>query len=83
MSADRTLNGCTGRTLRAQQHDMHAGDVALVNVIGLYSPDTGVPLVIHHEGDHLQIDVYLHDGDHGPDRSVRLRVADLLAGWTP
>ena len=83
MSADRTLNGCTERTLRAQQHDIHAGDVALINVIGLYSPDTTVPVVIQHHGDALSFDIYLHDGDDGFDRTVTIPIADLLAGWSP
>jgi len=83
MSADRTLNGCTERTLRAQQHDIHAGDVALVNVIGLYSPDTTVPVVIRHHGDAISLDIYLHDGYGGFDRTVTIPIADLLAGWSP
>lgn len=62
--------------------DMRDGDVVLVRV-----PRDGrlteVPIVIQLEGDVIQFDIYLHDGDEGPDRSVRFPISDLEAGWDP
>lgn len=63
-------------------YDMMDGDVVLVRV-----PRSGrlteVPIVIQLEGDVIQFDVYLHDDDGFPDRSVRFPIAELEAGWCP
>lgn len=64
--------------------EIHDGDTVLVRVGN--DPTgrriTDVPVVLHLEGDTIVLDVYLHNGDSGPDRSLRLPIADLEAGWS-
>ena len=59
------------------------GDVVLVRTDTSSARLTEVPVVIHLEGDTILLDVYLHDDDGHADRTVRIPIADLEAGWSP
>lgn len=71
----------SGRTARCLE--MADGDVVLVRTSTNSGRLTEVPVVIHLEGDTILLDVYMHDDDGHADRTVRIPIADLEAGWSP
>lgn len=71
----------SGRTARCI--DIADGDVVLVHTSNNSGRATEVPVVIHLEDDTIMLDVYLHDDDGHADRTVRIPIADLEAGWNP
>ena len=67
----------------AQCVEIADGDVVLVRTDTNSGRLTEVPVVIHLEDDTIMLDVYLHDDDGHADRTVRIPIRDLEAGWSP
>jgi hypothetical protein len=71
-------------TVRAPEcYEIQDGDVVLVRAGINGTRLTEVPVVIHLEDDAIMLDVYLHDDDGHADRTVRIPIRDLEAGWNP
>ena len=71
-------------TVRAPEcYEIQDGDVVLVRTSNNGARLTEVPVVIHLEDDAIMLDVYLHDDDGHADRTVRIPIRDLEAGWSP
>ena len=71
-------------TVRAPEcYEIQDGDVVLVRTSNNGARLTEVPVVIHVEDDAIMLDVYLHDDDGHADRTVRIPIRDLEAGWSP
>jgi hypothetical protein len=71
-------------TVRAPEcYEIQDGDVVLVRAGTNGTRLTEVPVVIHLEDDAIMLDVYLHDDDGHADRTVRIPIRDLEAGWNP